>query len=99
MRDMRVGEKISPTADAGHRADRGRAMDRHEFAEGIFVADFEPGRFAGIFQILRDLADRAESKKAIAAAEAGCAAQADVMLQPAVVAENHARPNDAVGPN
>ena len=57
--DMAVGQKISAIADPRLSLGCRAAVDRDELAKGIFVADFEIGRLALIFQILRLLADRA----------------------------------------
>src|SRR6266699_3221820 len=47
--DVTVSEKISAIANARFAIAFGAAIDRAKFAERIFVANFQIGRFAGVF--------------------------------------------------
>ena len=95
--DVRVGEKVPAAADDGFRAGQGAAVDRAEFAEGIAVADFEVGRFAGVFEVLCFLSDGGVGKKEIAAADGGRAHHGDVVLEFGVFADDGVGSDDAVG--
>ena len=64
-----------------------RAVHRDVFAENIFVADAQPGRFVLVFQILRRVADDAAGVEPVAGADFGFARQINV------------RPDDASAPN
>ena len=44
-----------------------------EFANGVAVADFQPGVFAGVFFVLGHFAQGAELEDAVVAADAGVA--------------------------
>src|SRR5438094_10554321 len=63
--DVTVSEKISAIANARFAIAFGAAIDRAKFAERIFVANFQIGRFAPVFLILRLLADRSGGLKFI----------------------------------
>ena len=80
VRDVRVGEEVPPAADDRFRAGQGAAVHRAEFAEGVAVADFEKGRLAFVFEVLRFLSDRRVSEKEIAAADFGRAHHRDMVL-------------------
>ena len=97
--DVTVGEKISATADARFAFARGAAICRHEFAKRVFVADFQIGRLAAIFQILRLLSDRAVGVKFVFRAGPHRPAERDVMLQPAICAEHDVRADHAIRPD
>ena len=99
VRDVRVGEKVSPAADDRFRAGQGAAVHRAEFAEGVAVADFEKGRLAFVFEVLRFLSDRRVSEKEIAAADRCRAHHRDVVLEFGVFADDDVRPDHAVGPD
>ena len=55
--NVAVSEKISAAADLRFSFSRGAAVDRDEFAERVFVADFQISRLALVFQVLRLLTD------------------------------------------
>ena len=88
---------------AGFTIAFGAAINRAKFAESIFVANFQIGRFAGIFQILRLLADRTVGVKFIFRARLHRPGKGDMMLQPASFAQhdpgadNTIRTNDCSG--
>ncbi len=70
--------------------------DRHEFAKRVFVADFQIGGFAAIFQILRLLADRAVGVEFVLLAGFHRSAERNVMLEPAVCAKHDIRSDHAI---
>ena len=82
--DVAVSQKISATADSRFASAGGAPIYRDEFAKRIFIANFQIGRLARVFQVLRLLTDRAVGVKFIFSAGAHRPAQRDVMLQPAV---------------
>src|SRR4051794_10151860 len=96
MADVAVGQKISATADARFAVPGRAPIDGHEFAKRVLVADLEIRRFAGVFQILRLLADRGVGVKLVPRASACRSANRDVVLQPAVGAEHDASLDDAI---
>src|SRR5579885_1081937 len=99
MRDMRIGEEISAVADPRGRAGGGAAIDGAKFAKRVAVADLEMRRLAGVFQILRALPDGCVGVKTIRAPDFRRAAKGDVMLQPAILAEDDFFFDDAIGPD
>ncbi len=74
VRDVHVGHDPVVIAD-GRDADilRGAGMDRGEFADGVAVADDEPGRLVAILHILRPPAHRREVADLVVAAQRGVA--------------------------
>src|SRR5437016_13765546 len=85
---MAVGKKGSSIADAGFSFAGGAPADCDEFAERVFIADFQVSRFALVFQVLRLLTDRAGGIKFISFAGAHRSTKRDMLLQPAILAEH-----------
>src|SRR5215469_11594318 len=83
MGDMAVGQKITVVADPRDRSDSSPSVHRAEFPETIVIADLEVGRFAGIFQILCLLADRAEGVEPVTRADRDRTKNRYLILQPA----------------
>ena len=75
------------------------AIHGDEFAKCILVADFEISRLALVFQVLGLLADRAIGVKFIPRAGRHRPAKRDVMLQPAIRAEDDSGRDDAIRPD
>ena len=72
VRDVGVGHQQVVVADAGDAAAaRGAAMDGHELADDVAVADDDPRRLAAELQILRDQADRGHREDLVAVADLG----------------------------
>jgi hypothetical protein len=82
MGDMAVGQKITVVSDASYRPNGGSSVYRAKFPEAIVITDLEVGRFAGIFQILRLLANRAEGVKRVSRTDRGGTENRYVILQP-----------------
>jgi len=79
MGDMGVGHEQVGATHVRDTATLGcAAVEGDVFADGIAVADLQPGGFAVVFEILRGLTDRREGKDAIGLADAGGPAQDDV---------------------
>src|SRR5215469_2906898 len=78
--DMRVGQEITVVTNDRNIPDRGRPIRRHEFAETIVIPDFQVGRFTGIFQILRLLADRTKGVEPISFTDLSRTTNGNVML-------------------
>ena len=97
--DVTVSQKISAITDARSSLARRAAIHGNEFAKSISVADFQKSRLTRVFQILRLLPDRAIGVKLIARACSHRPGQRDVMLQPAVFANHHFGPDDAIRPD
>ena len=66
VRHMHIGHDPVVAADAGDAGIlRGAQVEGAEFAYGVVVADLKARRFACVFLVLRDLAERAELKDAV----------------------------------
>jgi hypothetical protein len=84
-------------ADPGCPAAAGRAaVDRHEFANMISFSDLGPGRFAGVFQVLRSEADRNERVNVRSVADLCISFDHDMRVKLYIVSEYNFRPNDTV---
>src|SRR5947208_910978 len=94
---MAIGEKRATVADARFAFARRATADCDEFAERVFIADFQVSRFALIFQVLRLLTDRAGGVKFIPRTGAHRSAKRDMLLQPAVLAKHNVRTYYAIG--
>ena len=96
--DVRVGHDQVMAADAGDGAAFDRAaIDRTEFAEFIFVADFEGNALAPVSEVLRVAADDGERIHMIFLAEARRPLNYRVMIEAAAVAEFDLVANHCVG--
>ena len=97
VRDVGVSHHQGVAAHAGQSAALdGAAVDGDELANLVVVADFEPGRFAGVGQVLRRHADRAEGKEAIVCADPGRSFDGDVRNQVAAFAQFDLRTDHAI---
>jgi hypothetical protein len=85
MGDMAVGQKITVASDARYRPNGGASVHGAEFPEAIVIPDLEVGRFAGIFEILRLLADRAEGVEPVARTDSRGTKNRYMILQPAAL--------------
>src|SRR5205085_572911 len=94
--DVAVSQKISPTADLRFAIAGGAPIYGNEFAERVFIANFQIGRLARVFQVLRLLTDRAVTVKFIFSAGAHRPRQSHVMLQPAALPQHDVRADHAV---
>ena len=66
VRDVRVGHEEVVVADARDALVLlGAAIERHEFADHVAVADLEPGRLAAVLLVLRRVADGGELEDAV----------------------------------
>src|SRR5579859_767732 len=74
-------------------------VDGDKLADHVMVADLQARRFARISNILRSHANRSESKEVIAQADLRRAANRDMRIQNASLADLDLRPNHAVGRN
>src|SRR5437762_7262840 len=63
--DVAVSQKISPTADLRFAIAGGAPIYGNEFAKSVFIANFQIGRLARVFQVLSLLTDRAVTVKFI----------------------------------
>lgn len=97
VRDVAIGEEVVAAADDRFRMRSGAAIDRDEFAKCVSVADFQVGRLAVVFQVLRALADAREREELVCLSDDAGAVQRDVVLEPASITENYAVSHDAVG--
>ena len=96
MPNVTVSEKISSAADARFSFAASAAVDCNEFTKRVFVPDLEVSRFVLIFHVLRLLADRAIGVEFVSRARRHRAGEGDVILQPAVRAQNHVGANYAI---
>ena len=97
VRDMDVRHYQSSISDSSQTAALYRpAIDCHEFADYIVIADFEAGWFSRVGNILRSQSDGRERKKRIIAPNSRRAFDRDVRLQRAAFAELNVRANDAI---
>ena len=73
VRDVRVGHEQIVIADARHAliAD-GAAVDGAELADHVAIADLQARRLAGVFLVLRRLADRGELEDLVVARRSWC---------------------------
>ena len=98
VRDVSVGHHQRVAADASHPAALDRApVDGDKLANLVVVADLEPRGFAGVGDVLRRHADRAEGKEAIVRADFRRSFDGDVRNQMAAFAQFDLRPNHAIG--
>ena len=98
VRDVHVGHDPVVVADAGHPAALyGARIEGAELADGVAVADFQPRRLAGIFLVLRHLAQRAELEDVVVAPDAGVALDDDMRTDDGVVADLDMRTDDRIG--
>ena len=87
VRHMGVGEEEAPIADDRlHGPVTCAGMHGDAFADDAIGADRQGGRLAGVFQILRSVADHGEREDLGAGADAGVACDDDVALQVAAIA-------------
>ena len=104
VRNVRVGHEHVVVADVGDAAAPfGAAMNRHEFAKHVAIADDQLGRLAVKLQILRDQPDRRERKDLVAVADfrrplddRRCA-DAAVAAKPHVLPDHGVRTDHAAG--
>src|SRR5437868_10128857 len=96
MRDMAIGQKCATVANLRFPFARRATADCNEFAKRVLIADFQIGRFALIFQILRLLTDRAGGIKFIQRTCTHRSAQRDMLLQPTIWTEDDVRTNYAI---
>jgi hypothetical protein len=101
VRDVGVGHQQVVVADAGHAAAARRAaMDGHELADHVAVADHHPRRLAAELQVLRHQADRGHREDFVVVADLGDAVDDARRADPAVtadadvLADRHVRPDD-----
>jgi len=94
--DVGVGKEVVVVADDGGFGS-GATVDGDVFAEGVAVANEDAGWFAGVFEILRALADGGERVELVVGADGGVAIDDDVAVQVAAVAEGDVVVDDAVG--
>ena len=79
MRVMAIRQyPVSVTDRRRAAVERGPGVNGHELADDVVVADLGRRRFAAVFAVLRNLADRSELEDAIAAADARAAGNHDV---------------------
>jgi hypothetical protein len=97
VRDVRVGEEEITVADDRFLAGTRAAMDGGKFAEGVALADFEMGRLALVFQVLRLEADGRVRKKFIPRANFARPFDRRVMTDLAALAQFNVRADDGVG--
>ena len=95
--DVGVGEKVAAAADHGFGAGEGAAVDGGEFAEGVAVADFEMGRFAGVFEVLRFLSDGSVGEEEISRSDFRRAHDGDVVLEFGPGTDDDVGADNAVG--
>jgi hypothetical protein len=82
VRDVRIGEEQIAVADSRVAAVlRGAGIDRHELAEDVVVADRRGGGLAGVFAVLRDVADRRELEQPVALADTRASGQHHVRTE------------------
>src|SRR5690348_5195648 len=93
---MAVSEKISATSNPRFAFAGRTAVYCYEFAKRVFIPNFQIGRFAAIFQILRLLADGTVRIKPVFRPGIHRPTKRDVMLQPAIWAERYIGANHAV---
>ena len=98
MRHMGIGHKqviitYDRTPSAMHRA----PIDSAIFANDVPVTHFHPGGFAGIFSVLRHVAQRRELENMIVLANARGPLDHDMGLDPGARIDVHIRCNDGVG--
>src|SRR5690349_17121541 len=93
---MAVSEKISAISDARFAFAVRAAVYCYEFAKRVFIPDFQIGRFAAIFQILRLLADGTVRIKPVFRPGIHRATKRDMMLQPAIRTKSYIGANHAV---
>ena len=97
MGNVHVSHDEAMAADARDSAAAGRAaMQRDEFANGVVVADLQPGGLAFVFEILWRQADRGKRKNAIVRAQPRGALQLHVRDKLALFAHLHVGADHAV---
>ncbi len=75
VRQMDIGHDPVVITEAGYPGVlRRAAVEGAELADGVAIADFEAGRLAGVFLVLRLFADGTELENAVVAADPGMAA-------------------------
>src|SRR5207249_974003 len=97
--DMTVSEIISAIANPCFALGRGAAVCGYEFAERVFVPNFQIRRFAAIFQILCLLPDGAVRVEPVFRSGLHWSAERDVMLQPAIWTKHYVRSDHAIRPD
>src|SRR6185503_8756621 len=76
---------------------RRAAVDGDGLADGIAVADLDPGRLAGVLLVLRRRADRGEVPDVVAPADAGVAVEHHVRADPGALADLDVLADDRIG--
>ena len=93
--DMSVCHEQAITPDRRQApTSRGPPMDGHEFPKNVVVANFQLGRFPGIFEILWRSANRTVALKSISGTDRGISRQTIQGSNDAPIAENDAGFND-----
>jgi hypothetical protein len=98
MRDMCADHEQAFVADPRHHAPAcGAGVHRHVFADDVVAADDELRFLAGVFQILRLVADRREGKDPCVGAHRGAAGHDDMGMKHHAVLQRDLAPDVTVG--
>ena len=100
MAQMHVSHDPVVVAQTGHaHILRGTDIEGAEFADGVVIADFQPGRLTGVFLVLRNGTQRAELENAVVLADAGMPFNHHVRTYPGTAVDGYIRANDGIGAN